>query len=78
MGGFGEETLATLLFENLKAKGLARDSEDGKFIRSSRLVRSLILVLLSQVLRPHGEKLLETTRVPWAHVRARVNVAGHH
>jgi hypothetical protein len=57
MGGFGEETLARQLFESLKEKGLARDSEDGKSIPMQPMVRSLILVLLSQILRPHGEKL---------------------
>ncbi len=57
IGGFGEEALARQLFESLKAKGLARDSEDGKSIPMQPMVRSLILVLLSQILRPHGEKL---------------------
>ncbi|PYT26894.1 MAG: hypothetical protein DMG57_20095 [Acidobacteria bacterium] len=36
---------------------MARDSEDGKSILMQPMVRSLILVLLSQILRPHGEKL---------------------
>ena len=57
MGGYGEEQLAKQLLETLKAKGLARDSEDGKSIPMQPMVRSLILVLLSQILRPHGEKL---------------------
>jgi hypothetical protein len=57
MGGSGEERLARQLLESLKAKGLARDSEDGKSIPMQPMVRSLILVLLSQILRPHGEKM---------------------
>jgi len=57
MGGFGEEALARQLFESLKARGLARDSEDRKSIPMQPMVRSLILVLLSQILRPHGETL---------------------
>src|SRR5579863_8232695 len=57
MGGFGEESLARQLLETLKAKGLARDSEDGKSIPMQPMVRSMILVLLSQILRPYGEKL---------------------
>ena len=57
MGGYGEAQLARQLLESLKAKGLARDSEDGKSIPMQPMVRSLILVLLSQILCPHGEKL---------------------
>src|SRR5437016_9491910 len=41
----------------LRQRGLARDSEDGKSIPMQPMVRALILVLLSQILRPHGEKL---------------------
>ncbi len=57
MGGYGEAQLAKQLLETLKVKGLARDSEDGKSIPMQPMVRSLILVLLSQILRPYGEKL---------------------
>ena len=57
MGGYGERQLADQLFQALKEKGFARDSEDGKSIPMQPMVRSLILVLLSQILRPHGEKL---------------------
>jgi hypothetical protein len=57
MGGFGEESLARQLLDDLKMKALARDSDDGKSIPMHHMVRSLILVLLSQILRPHGEKL---------------------
>ena len=41
----------------MKRRGLARDSEDGKSIPMHPRVRSLILVLLSQILRAHGPKL---------------------
>lgn len=57
LGGYGDEKLAKQLFLDLKARGLARDSEDGLSIPMHPMVRSLILVLLSQILRPHGEKL---------------------
>src|SRR5712692_4878066 len=57
LGGYGDENLARQLFLDLKAKGLAKDSEDGVSIPMHPMVRSLILVLLSQILRPYGEKL---------------------
>ncbi len=57
LGGYGDEKLAKQLFLDLKAKGLAKDSEDGVSIPMHPMVRSLILVLLSQILRPYGEKL---------------------
>jgi hypothetical protein len=57
VGLYGESKLAQQLLETLKAKGLARGSEDGKSIPMQPMVRTLILVLLSQILRPHGEKL---------------------
>jgi len=46
-----------MIFEELKARGLARDSEDGVSIPMHPMVRSLVLVLLSQILRSYGEKL---------------------
>ena len=57
LGGYGDEKLAKQLLLDLKAKGLAKDSEDGVSIPMHPMVRSLILVLLSQILRPYGEKL---------------------
>ncbi len=57
MGGYGDEKIAQALFRDLKAKGLAKDSEDGVSIPMHPMVRCLILVLLSQILRPHGENL---------------------
>lgn len=56
--GYGaDEGLANMLFEELKARGLARESEDGFSIPMHREVRVLILVLLSQILRPAGTRL---------------------
>ena len=57
LGYFGNESLATELFKELKKRGLARDSEDGKSIPMHAKVRSLVLVLLSQILRAYGPKI---------------------
>jgi hypothetical protein len=57
MGGYGDEKIARDLLEKLKKKGLAKDTEDGVSIPMHPMVRALILVLLSQILRPHGAKL---------------------
>jgi hypothetical protein len=57
LGGFGDESLAQAIFEKLKAKGLARKSQDKVSIPMHPMVRALILVLLAQILRPQGKKL---------------------
>ena len=57
MGGYGDEQIARDLLNKLKSKGLAKDSEDGVSIPMHPMVRALILVLLSQILRPHGAKM---------------------
>jgi hypothetical protein len=57
LGYFGNESLATELFNELKKRGLARESEDGKSIPMHANVRSLVLVLLSQILRSYGSKM---------------------
>jgi len=57
LGWFGNEQVAQNLFRELKSRGLARDSEDAKSIPIHHLVRGLILVLLAQILRPHGKEL---------------------
>jgi hypothetical protein len=54
LGGCGDVALATQILELLKKRGLARDSEDGKSIPMHPMVRALVLVLLAQILRPHG------------------------
>lgn len=54
LGSYGDHALATEIFESLKKRGLARESEDGVSIPMHPLVRALVLVLLAQILRPHG------------------------
>jgi hypothetical protein len=44
-----------MIFEELKKRGLARDSEDKVSIPMHPMVRSLVLTLLAQILRPYGE-----------------------
>lgn len=57
MGWYGNEEVAQNLLLELKARGLARNSEDTKSIPMHYMVRGLILVMLSQILRPHGATL---------------------
>ena len=57
MGGYGDEEIARDLLKKLKSKGLAKDSEDGVSIPMQPMIRALILVLLSQILRSHGAKM---------------------
>ncbi len=54
LGYYGNEKLADFIFQELKARGLADDSEDGVSIPMHGTVRALILVLLAQILRPKG------------------------
>jgi hypothetical protein len=46
-----------MVLDELKARGLAKDSEDGKSIPMHPIVRALVLVLLAQILRPRGTAL---------------------
>jgi len=57
LGYIGDERLAKMIFKELKKRGLARETEDGVSIPMHPMVRSLILTLLSQILRSHGEKM---------------------
>ena len=57
IGGYGDEEIAKQLLEKLKSKGLAKKSEDGVSIPMHPMVRALVLVLLSQILRPHGTRM---------------------
>ncbi len=57
LGYFGNEDLATEIFMELKKRGLAKETEDGKSIPMHPKVRSLVLVLLSQILRSYGPKI---------------------
>lgn len=54
MGFAGNQELAESILNQLKERGLARDSEDGVSIPMHRTVRTLILVLLAQILRGNG------------------------
>ena len=56
LGGYGDAELAEMIFEELKARGLARDSQDGVSIPLHPMVHSLVLVLLAQILVPHGQR----------------------
>lgn len=55
LGYYGDEKLAESIVQELKARGLAKDSEDGVSIPMHGTVRALILVLLAQILRSKGE-----------------------
>lgn len=57
LGYFGNESLARAIFDELKKRGLARETEDGKSIPMHAQVRSLVLVLLSQILRAYGPRI---------------------
>jgi hypothetical protein len=57
LGYLGDRELAQMIFEELKARGLAEESRDGVSIPMHPMVRSLVLVLLSQILRPYGAKI---------------------
>ncbi len=54
LGYYGDERLANMIFEELKKRNLARDTEDNVSIPMHPMVRSLILVLLAQILRLYG------------------------
>jgi hypothetical protein len=57
LGYTGDERLAEMLFKELKKRGLARETEDGVSIPMHPTVRSLVLTLLSQILRSYGPKM---------------------
>ena len=73
LGYQGNGELAKSIVEELKGRGLARDSEDGASIPMDRTVRALILVLLSQILRSKGDSMgliLSPTTDRWRLVEA--------
>ena len=57
LGSYGDEGLYNMIFDELKKRGLARESADSVSIPMHPKVRSLILVLLSQILRPYGSTI---------------------
>jgi hypothetical protein len=54
LGYYGDEGLYKMIFEELKQRGLAKESEDKVSIPMHPKVRSLVLVFLSQILRSYG------------------------
>ena len=60
LGWYGDEGLYNMIFEELKERGLAKESEDEVSIPMHPKVRSLVLVLLSQILRPYGSTINAT------------------
>lgn len=57
LGGYGDRGLADMIHAELKSRGLARDTADGVSVPMHPMVRSLVLVLLAQILRSHGRQL---------------------
>jgi hypothetical protein len=57
LGYDGDSGLAQMIFEELRDRGLARETNDGVSIPMHPMVRSLVLTLLSQILRPYGKEL---------------------
>ncbi|WIG58322.1 MAG: hypothetical protein OJF49_001067 [Ktedonobacterales bacterium] len=55
LGAVADEGLASMIRDELISRGLAKQSEDNVSIPMHPLVRSLILVLLGQLLRPVGK-----------------------
>ena len=57
LGLYGDEGLYEMIFDELKKRGLAEDSQDAVSVPMHPKVRSLVLVLLSQILRPYGSSI---------------------
>ena len=72
LGFAAAHEVAQVVFTELKERGLARETEDQFSIPMRREVRSLILVLLAQILRRAGAKngldLWPSTDVPQVHL----------
>jgi hypothetical protein len=71
MGFQADEGLAGMLVEELEARSLAQPTRDGVSIPMHPFVRNLVLVLLSQLLRPAGRRagldLCPATDMPSIH-----------
>src|SRR6266487_3593003 len=71
LGYMANAQLADTVYRALAERDLARPSQDGMSIPMRPMVRSLVLVLLAQILRPigreHGMDLSPTTDVPEVH-----------
>jgi hypothetical protein len=57
LGGYGDPGLAEMIFDELRKRKLARQSEDGVSVPLHPVARSLVLVLLAQILRSAGPRL---------------------
>ena len=57
LGSYGDKGLYQKIFGELKKRGLAKESKDQVSIPMHPKVRSLVLVLLSQILRPYGSTI---------------------
>ena len=57
LGSYGDEGLYKMILDELKKRGLAEESKDQVSIPMHPKVRSLVLVLLSQILRPYGSTI---------------------
>ena len=57
LGYYGDLGLAQMTFGELRSRKLVRDSEDGVSIPMHPMVRSLVLALLSQFLRPNAKEI---------------------
>jgi hypothetical protein len=51
LGGYGSETLADYVIEELRQRGLAGDSQDGVSVPLHREVRSVVLAILPQLIK---------------------------
>jgi hypothetical protein len=81
LGGYGDAGLAQMIFDELKARGLAKQSRDGFSIPLHPIVRNLVLLLLAQILRSSaapGQELSPVTDRPgaFAALRHLLNVTG--
>lgn len=57
LGFRGDADLSRMIVEELESRDLARKTEDGVSIPLHPAVRALVLVLLAQILRSHGDRL---------------------
>ena len=57
LGSYGDEGLARMIRDELIQRGLAKKSQDGVSIPMHPMIRSLVLVLLSQILCEPGRAL---------------------
>ncbi len=57
LGSYGDEGLYRMILDELKKRGLAEDSKDKVSIPLHPKVRSLVLIFLSQILRPYGSTI---------------------